>query len=507
LAFEEGGCEMNQRIRQLTVVLIALFAVLFVQLTTWQYVKRDSLVKDPRNNRITLREFDAPRGEIVTADGKVIAASNPVDTSKDHSRFTLQRTYPFGDLYANITGYYTLGFGSSQIERIENDVLSGKTAQQQVEAGKSLFSKTDTSGSVHLTVDSRIQAVAKKALGNREGSVVVMNPATGGVLGMYSNPSYDSNKVASHNASDVNQFLNGLQNDASKPLLNNAYQERYMPGSTFKVITTTVGLETGILTLDTKFKNEKAWVPPNTKKPIRNYGKKVCGGDLAEVFRRSCNIPFARSAVRIGPDLMVNGVNRFGFDEAIPFDLPGAAASTFGGTAASFTDSLALLAIHGFGQGQVQVTPLHMAMIASTVANGGRMMKPFIINDTRTHAGTTISAATPAMWKTPMTPTTAATLTQLMIGVATNGTASCCLRLNGGISVAAKTGTAQLNAEGQKQRSHAWIMAFAPAEAPRYAVAVFIKGVNDEVSASTGGHLAGPIAKQVLDVALALPQG
>ena len=507
MAFEESGCEMNQRIRQLTVVLIALFAVLFVQLTTWQYVKRDSLVKDPRNNRITLREFDAPRGEIVTADGKVIAASNPVDTSKDHSRFTLQRTYPFGDLYANITGYYTLGFGSSQIERIENDVLSGKTAQQQIEAGKSLFSKTDTSGSVHLTIDSRIQAIAKKALGNREGSVVVMNPATGGVLGMYSNPSYDSNKVASHNASDVNQFLNDLQNDPSKPLLNNAYQERYMPGSTFKVVTTTVGLETGILTLDTKFKNEKAWVPPNTKKPIRNYGKKVCGGDLAEVFRRSCNIPFARSAVRIGPDLMVNGVNRFGFDEAIPFDLPGAAASTFGGTAASFTDSLALLAIHGFGQGQVQVTPLHMAMIASTVANGGRMMKPFIINDTRTHAGTTISAATPAMWKTPMTPTTAATLTQLMIGVATNGTASCCLRLNGGISVAAKTGTAQLNAEGQKQRSHAWIMAFAPAEAPRYAVAVFIKGVNDEVSASTGGHLAGPIAKQVLDVALALPQG
>ena len=103
--------------------------------------------------------------------------------------------------------------------------------------------------------------------------------------------------------------------------------------------------------------------------------------------------------------------------------------------------------------------------------------------------------------------TTAATLTQLMIGVATNGTASCCLRLNGGISVAAKTGTAQLNAEGQKQRSHAWIMAFAPAEAPKYAVAVFIKGVNDEVSASTGGHLAGPVAKQVLDVALALPQG
>jgi peptidoglycan glycosyltransferase len=507
VAIEAGGCIVNQRIRHLTVVLIALFAVLFVQLTNWQYVKRDALVRDSRNNRITLREFDAPRGEIVTADGKVIAASEKVDASKDNSRFTLQRTYPFGDLYANITGYYTLGFGSTQIERLENEVLAGKTAAQQIEAGKNLFSKTDASGSVHLTLDSRIQTIAKQALAGREGSVVVMNPATGGVLGMYSNPSYDSNKAASHNASEANQFLNELQNDPRKPLLNNAYQERYMPGSTFKVVTTTVGLETGILALDTKFKNETAWVPPNTKKPIRNYGKKVCGGDMAEVFRRSCNIPFARAAVRIGPDLFMNGVNRFGFDEAIPFDLPGAAASTFGGTAADFADSLALLAIHGFGQGQVQVTPLHMAMIASAVANGGRMMKPFVINDTRTRAGTTITAASPAVWKTPMSTTTAATLTQLMIGVATNGTASCCLRLNGGISVAAKTGTAQLNAEGEKQRSHAWIMAFAPAEAPRYAVAVFIKGVNDEVSASTGGHLAGPVAKKVLDVALALPQG
>ena len=498
---------MNQRIRQLTVALIALFAVLFVQLTNWQYVRRDSLVSDSRNNRITLREFDAPRGEIVTVDGKVVAASNPVDTTKDSSRFTLQRTYPYGDLYANITGYYTLGFGSSQIERIENNVLAGKTTQQQLEAGKDLFSKTDASGTVQLTIDSRIQEIAQQALGKREGSVVVLNPTTGAVLAMYSNPSYDSNLVASHNGGDVNTYLNTLQNDARKPLLNNAYQERYMPGSTFKIVTTTVGLESGIISLDTIFKDEQAWVPPNTKKPIRNYGKKLCGGDLAEVFRRSCNIAFARMAVRVGPSLMVNGVNRFGFDEAIPFDLPGAAASTFGGTAASFADSLALLAIHGFGQGQVQVTPLHMAMIASSVANGGRMMQPFIINNTRTRAGTTIRAATPQVWKTPMTPTTAATLTQLMIGVATNGTASCCLQLNGGISVAAKTGTAQLNAEGEKQRSHAWITAFAPAEAPRYAVSVFIKGVNDEVSASTGGRLAGPVAKRILDTALALPQG
>ena len=493
---------MNQRIRHLTVVLIALFAVLFVQLTTWQFVKRDSLVNDSRNNRITLREFDSPRGEIVTADRQVIAMSEPIAESAK-SRFTLQRVYPGKDLYSNITGYFTLGFGSTQIERIENDVLTGKTSIQQIEAGKSLFSKQDTSGSVHLTIDSRIQQAAKDALKGREGSVVVMNPTTGAVIAMYSNPAYDTNDVASHNSSKVNTLLNELQNDPRKPLLNNAYQERYMPGSTFKILTTTIGLETGKLTLESEFKDERAWVPPNTKKPIRNYGKKVCGGDLAEVFRRSCNIPFARTAVDIGPSLFVNGVNRFGFDEAIPFDLPGSAASTFGGIASDFADSLALLAIHGFGQGQVQVTPLHMAMIASSVANGGRMMKPYVINETRTRAGTVIKATTPEVWKTPMAPTTAATLNQLMIGVATNGTASCCLKLNNGISVAAKTGTAQLNAEGERQRSHAWITAFAPAEAPQYAIAVFIKGVNDEVSASTGGRLAGPVAQQVLNAALA----
>jgi len=496
---------MNQRIRHLTVALIVLFGILLVQLTNWQVVQRNSLVNDSRNKRVTMRDFDAPRGDIITADGSVIAETLPVDAANGSSRYKYQRTYPKGDLFANITGYYTLGYGSTQLERTQSDVLSGKTAQQKLEATGGLFSKADVSGTVHVTLRADLQAAAKKALGNREGSVVVLDPKTGAVLAMYSNPSYDPNLIASHNGNTVNEALNTLQTDAAKPLLANAYQERYMPGSTFKIVTTTVGLETGKIDLMSVFKNERAWIPPNTKKPIRNYGKKVCGGDLAEVFRRSCNIPFAQTAVAIGPDLMVNGANRFGFDERIPFDLPSAAASTFGGTAADFADSLALLAIHGFGQGQVQVTPLHMAMIAGAVANGGVMMKPHVIDSTLTHNGTVMNTTSPEVWKTPMSPATAATMTQLMIGVAQSGTAACCLQLKNGISVAAKTGTAQLNAEGQKQRSHAWITAFAPAEAPRFVVSVFIKGVNDVVSASTGGHLAGPVARDVLNVALALP--
>ena len=494
---------MNQRIRHLTVALIVLFGVLFVQATNWQVVSRDGLVNNSRNNRVTVREFNKPRGPIVTADGVVVAATEKLTAEqKGSSRFDYQRVYPHDDLYAHITGYYTLGFGRTQLERTQNDVLAGKTSQQQLEGAGNLFGKADASGSVQLTINSTIQKAARDALGKREGSVVVMDPVTGAVVAMYSNPSFNPNLIAVNSGDGVNETLTALQDDERKPLLANAYAERYMPGSTFKVVTTAIGFDTGALSMMSVFKNERQWLPPNTTKPIRNYGKKVCGGDMAEVFRRSCNIPFAQTAVAIGPDGMVNGSNRFGIDDRIPFDLPGAAASTFGGTAKDFADSLALLAIHGFGQGQVQITPLHMTMITSSVANAGQMMKPFVVRETRTQSGTPIVATTPSVWKTPMSATTAASLTQLMVGVTESGTAACCLKLASGIPVAAKTGTAQLNPEGERQRSHAWITAFAPANAPRYAISVFIKGVNDEVSASTGGRLAGPIAKTVLEVAL-----
>ncbi|MFM9132207.1 MAG: peptidoglycan D,D-transpeptidase FtsI family protein [Actinomycetota bacterium] len=497
---------MNQRIRHLTAVLLLMFGALFVSLTNWQVRQQNVLRADGRNNRTTLRDFDSERGRILTADNKVIADTVQVDrAAHPNDKFVWQRVYPFGDLYAHLTGHYTIGFGSTLAEKKFDDVLSGRTAQQQLEATGSLFDKTDTSGTVHLTVRSELQEAAKAALKDREGSAVVLDPRTGAVLAMYSNPSYDPNKVASHDGGAVLGYLNDLNKDEGKPLLANAWQERYMPGSTFKIMTTTVGLETGALNDLSVFPDSRSWTPPDTKKPIRNYGKKVCGGDLAEVFRRSCNIPFAQTAVTVGPSLFVNGVNRFGFDEQLPFDLPGAAWSTFGGTAAEFDDSLALLAIHGFGQGEVQVVPLHLAMIAGAVANGGEMRAPFVVADTRTAKGTIISATQPRTWKTPMAPATAAALRRLMVGVVENGTASCCMRLANGVVAAAKTGTAQLNPEGQKQRSHAWITAFAPAgegQVPRAVVAVMLKGVNDEISAGTGGRLAGPVAKTLLDTAM-----
>jgi penicillin-binding protein A len=219
-----------------------------------------------------------------------------------------------------------------------------------------------------------------------------------------------------------------------------------MPGSTFKVITTGIALENGAVALDSVFAEEREWVPPQTDDPIQNYNRSLCGGDLATVFARSCNIPFAQLAVLLGPEAMVAGAEAWGMGEPLPIDLPRPAASTFGSTD-NLSQELPLLAIRGFGQSEVQMVPLHMAMVAATVANGGQMMVPYAVESTFDEEGRVLDETRPQVWKTPISPQTAEIERQLMIGVAERGTASCCIALNGGIPVAAKTGTAELGVD------------------------------------------------------------
>ena len=486
---------MNSKIRRLSLSLMVCFLALFVQLNILQVGKKEALTEDPRNDRQTIRDFNRPRGEIVTSDGIVVARSVAAIDPGDEFKF--QRDYPTGNLFSNITGYYTFNYGSTQIEKTQSSVLAGTTSEQRLQAIGDLLGGGSPTGSVVLTLRSDVQQVAKDALGEREGSVVVMEPSTGRVLAMYSFPNFDPNQVAVHDtalAADVLAFLN---NYPGKPLLANAYQERYMPGSAFKVITTSIAFENGITSLDRQFPVETEYVPPQTNDPIQNYGGSACGGSMVEVFYRSCNIPFAQMAIELGAERMVAGTKAWGIGEKLPIDLPGAVASSFG-EVADFTDQQPLLAIGGFGQANDVMVPLHMAMVASTVANGGRMMKPYVVEATRFHDGSVIDQTDPEVWKTPISPATAATLNALMINVVNEGTGRT-MQLANGIQAAAKTGTAQLNSAGEPQRSHAWIIGFAPAEAPRYAVAVVLKGTNDEISASTGGKLAGPIAKQVFD--------
>lgn len=491
---------MNRQIRQLALGLMVCYVVLFAALNYWQVGQKQQLDARFDNTRSVLREFNKPRGKIVTADGVVIARSLPDTTNED---LDFVRDYPDGDLFANVTGYFTKDFGSTQVENTFGDVLTGSTTAQQVRGlGDLLEGNPDNTGSVQLTLRRDAQLAAKFFLGANEGSVTVIEPATGRIVAMYSNPTYDPNDFVGTDFETARETITELQNADGNPLLANAYQERYMPGSTFKVVTTGIALETGTITPDTEFPREREFVPPQTNDPIQNYNGSQCGGQLPEVFRRSCNIPFAKTALELGPDLFVSGTEQWGIGEQIPIDLPRAATSTIGNVE-GLDQQLPLLAIRGFGQSEDQMVPLHMAMVAATVANNGQMMEPYVVEATFDNAGRALARTQPKVWKTPISPGTANTMREFMVGVVESGTASCCLDLQGDIQAAAKTGTAELGVASNPDLSHAWIVGFAPAEAPQYAVSVVLTNVQStEDVAATGGRLAGPIAQGMLDFLL-----
>ena len=494
---------MNRQIRQLALGLMACYVVLFVALNYWQVGRKEELDARFDNTRQIEREFNKPRGPIVTSDGVVTAVSSATPPG---SKYEFRRDYPTGDVFADVTGYFTFAFGSTQVERMYGDVLTGSTTEQQVRGlGDLLTGGAASTGTVELALRNDAQLAAKFLLGGQTGSITVIEPKTGAIRAMYSNPTFDPNTFVNADFEVAQQIITDLQDAPGSPLLAQAYQERYMPGSTFKVITTGIALENGAATLESAFPNEREWVPPQTNDPIQNYNGSLCGGDLATVFARSCNIPFAKLATLLGPQAMVAGTEAWGIGEPLPIDLPLPTSSTFGSTD-GLAQELPLLAIRGFGQSEVQMVPLHMAMVAAAVANGGQMMAPYAVQATFDNESRVLGQTSPRVWKTPISPGTAEIERQLMIGVAERGTASCCIGLNGGIPVAAKTGTAELGDPTNPDLSHAWILAFAPADDPQYAVSVVLTNVQSTADvAATGGRLAGPLAKGMLDFLLTGP--
>ena len=340
---------MNRKIRQLAAGLMVLYVVLFAAMNYWQVGRESELNAMSGNTRAIRREFSRPRGEIISADGVVAARSFPLP---DDNEFPYQRQYPTEELFANVTGYYSLALGATQLERTQNAVLTGQTAEQRIGNLEDIVTGGDGTGDVHMTLRADLQETARQALDGRRGSVVMLDTQTGAVLAMYSNPTYDPNRIVDTDFDAARVALEELLESPGNPLLANAYQERYMPGSTFKVLTTGIALDAGVIGLDTQFERLTEWTPPQTSNPIQNYDGSNCGGDLREAFRRSCNIPFAQTALNVGIPGMIDGVQRWGVGERIPFvdnQLTRAAASTFGNTD-NLDQQLPLLAMRGFGQ-------------------------------------------------------------------------------------------------------------------------------------------------------------
>jgi peptidoglycan glycosyltransferase len=486
---------VTRQIRLLGIGLMVCFGVLFVQLNRLTVFQAAELNDNPNNTREILRDFTRPRGTVTTADGVVIARSVP-----SNDRFELQREYPEGPLFAGITGYYSFTLGSSGVEKTYNDELAGRTLDLTLQDLGDLFVDKDQVGDLSLTVRSDLQRIAADQLGQREGSVVALDPRTGDILAMVSFPTFDPNLLANHNTQAAADAATMLDASPDKPRLSRAYQDRFFPGSTFKVVTATAGLTSGAVTVDNpSYPVATSYTPPGTTRPLQNFGGSSCGGTLFEILRVSCNSAFAQMGVDTGPDAMVSTAERFGFNQDVPIDLTAPAKSNF---PTDFERNVPALAQSAIGQNDVAATPLQMAMVAGAVANDGVVMTPHVLRDVRDVDGNIVDTYDPKEWTTAMDRGTSALLREAMVGVVERGTAT---RLAvPGFVVGGKTGTAQLGT--QPARSHAWIIGFGgPAgEVPSIAVAVIIEG-QDGASEQTGGRVAAPIAQALIQAYLTNP--
>lgn len=483
---------MNRQIRRLGITMLVIYGALFVQLNVVQVFKADEYRENPANRREILRDFGKPRGQILAADGTVLARSVP-----DVGSFPFRREYPTGDLFAHITGYYSFSFGSEGVERSYNDDLAGRTGKVSVDGLAKLLVDEERTADVTLTLSPAVQQAAKDALGDRRGSVVAIDPRTGALLAMWSNPSFDPNAVSINNQEAAGAARTSLLGDPAKPMLAHAYRETYFPGSTFKVVTAAAGLTAGKVTLDEPvYPTSAGYVPPLTNLPIRNFANGSCGGSLLLILQVSCNTAFAQMGVDIGAEALVSTTKAFGFGEVPPIDLPNAAAATTADVA-FFDRNTPLLAQTAIGQNTVRATPLEMALVAGAIANSGIIMTPHVMAEIRDNDARVIDRWEPRPWRKAVEPAVATTLRDAMINVVARGTAT---RLAvPGVPTAGKTGTAQIG----NGLSHAWIIGFAPADAPRVAIAVIVNG-QEGASEQTGGRVAAPIGQAVLSAALAV---
>jgi len=480
---------MNTPLRRISVVVIAMFVALMGSATWVQFVQASELNGDPRNVRTLYREFDNSRGPIVIG-GEPVASSTPVEDA-----FGYQRTYANGPLYAPVTGYYSVVYHGTGIEDAANGFLTGTADSLFLSRVQDLFTGRQPQGSsVELTIDPAVQQAAWDALGDQRGAVVALDPTTGAVLALVSKPSFDPNVLAGHSTTGVNEAYRLLDDDPARPLVNRATRETYPPGSTFKLIDAAAALEAG-MTSETQLPAPRSLPLPGSSASVSNFGGAACGpGEtvtLAEALRISCNTAFAQLGLDLGADTLRAQAEAFGFESDLDFSLS-VAPSRF--PAAPDAPQTALSAI---GQYDVRATPLQMAMVSAAIANGGTQMKPYLVQTVRDPDLEVVEEASPATLRSSVSAATAAALRDMMVGVVESGTAGAA-RIPG-IQVAGKTGTAQTTDDAAP---HAWFTAFAPADAPRVAVAVVVENGGSMGNEATGGAVAAPIARAVIEAAL-----
>jgi len=488
---------MNKPLRRVALAVMVLVLALLCNATYVQVFEADSLRTDPRNQRVLLDEYSRQRGQISTG-GLVLASSEPTS-----DRFKFLRQYPTNPkAYAPLTGYYSIQYSTTGIERSEDAVLNGSDDRLFTRRLFDLISGRDPrGGNVVLTIDPRVQQTAYDQMTSKgyTGAVVALRPSTGEILGMVSTPSFDPNPLASHDATVRQDAWAALQNDPKAPLTNRATSETYPPGSTFKVVLTAAALANGNVTPTTPVTTAPRVTLPDTNTTLENYNGSSCGPGatttFAEAFARSCNTAFAELGIATGTDALRAQAQALGFGAAAP-DIPLPVTSSEIGP---ITDQAAL-GQSSIGQRDVRATPLEMAEVAATVANGGARMQPYLVSGLQAPDLSALGDPTqPKKLGQAMSSTTADTLTQLMIGAESHAGSGG--EING-VQIASKTGTAEHGTSPKTTPPHTWYIAFAPAKNPQVAVAVLVENGGDRGLAAVGASVAAPIGRAVIAAAL-----
>jgi peptidoglycan glycosyltransferase len=486
---------MNKQIRLAGVGIMILFVALFLQLNWLQIVHAPALEANPLNSRAVVKEFTAKRGDIVSADGTTLATSVPTN-----DQFKYLRQYPTGALFQQITGYFSFTYGADGAERTYDKVLTGKSSPFKLPTSlsqlRNLLANHDQSQSITLTVLDRLQKVAQTQLAGRVGSVVALDPRSGSILAMYSNPSFDPNLLSGHNQAQVQANYKALTAMPGGVLAPGGYRQRYFPGSTFKIVTTGAVYDHQPALATKMYPNLSALPLPQTTNLLHNFGGEKCGGQLPQLFLVSCDTGFGQIGLDLGGVALHDEAARFGFNQTPPIDLPYAAESTIP-PAASFVLDQPGLAFSAIGQQDVQATPLMMAMVAGGIADGGTIMTPHVLGHVTNSQNQVVSTYEPKPWVQATPPATASQITQLMLSVVNNPGGTGTAAHIPGVAVAGKTGTAQTGT-GQID---AWFAAFAPAAAPTIAVAVVLPN-QPPANEFQGGTLAAPIAKAMIEAYL-----
>lgn len=484
---------MNKPIRVVSVFCLVLFLALLVNATYLMYVRADSLADDPRNRRIITATFSRERGAILVGD-EAIARSVPSD-----DRYKFQRTYSQPFKYAPITGYFSW-FSQTGVESSQNAVLAGDDSRLFVTRLVDMLSNSDPKGgNVQLTVDAAAQDAAWEGLealpGDAQGAVVALEPTTGRVLAMASTPTFDPNKLASHDFGEVADLSKELNADPREPLVNRAIATTLPPGSTFKLVTAAAAIESGNYDADSMVPGGYRFQLPQSTTSVPNYDGSNCGGrriTMTQALQVSCNVTFLSLANELGVEAMADQAEKFGFNDTSLEDLGGQAESLYPRDL-----DPPQTALSGIGQSSVTATPLQMAMVAAGIANDGDVMRPYVVDEVRAPNLSVLDRTDPQSISKAISSTTADELTSMMVATVDSGTAT--PAQIPGVQVAGKTGTAQSTAD---RPPYAWFVSFAPADDPQVAVAVLVQSSDTSRSEIGGGRLGGPIAKAIMEAVI-----